>query len=146
VNAKQKLDLVEKIKAHYQGNLKGKHFALWGLAFKPNTDDIREAPALVIIDALLKERASVTAYDPEAIAAVQAQFGTKINYAQNQYQSLEGADALLIATEWSEFRTPDFDRVGKALNSKVIFDGRNLFEVAKLQSMGYQYISIGRPQ
>lgn len=146
VNAKQKLHLVEKIKAHYQGNLKGKHFALWGLAFKPNTDDIREAPALVIIDALLKEGASVTAYDPEAMPGVQAQLGTKINYAQSQYQALEGADALLIATEWSEFRTPDFERIGKSLQSKVIFDGRNLFEVAKLQSMGYQYISIGRPQ
>jgi UDPglucose 6-dehydrogenase len=145
VNAKQKLHLVEKIKAHYQGNLKGKHFALWGLAFKPNTDDIREAPALVIIDALLKEGASVTAYDPESMPGVQSQLGAKINYAQSQYQALEGADALLIATEWSEFRTPDFERIGKLLQSKVIFDGRNLFEVAKLQSMGYQYISIGRP-
>ena len=146
VNAKQKLHLVEKIKAHFQGNLKGKHFALWGLAFKPNTDDIREAPALVIIDALLKEGASTTAYDPEAMLAVQAQIGAKINYAQSQYQALEKADALIIATEWSEFRTPDFERIGKSLQSKVIFDGRNLFEVAKLQSMGYQYISIGRPQ
>ena len=146
VNAKQKLHLVDKIKAHFQGNLKGKHFALWGLAFKPNTDDIREAPALVIIDALLKEGASITAYDPEAMAAVQAQVGAKINYAQSQYQALEKADALIIATEWSEFRTPDFERIGKSLQSKVIFDGRNLFEVAKLQSMGYQYISIGRPQ
>jgi UDPglucose 6-dehydrogenase len=146
VNARQKLHLVEKIKAHYQGNLKGIHFALWGLAFKPNTDDVREAPALAIIDAILKEGASVTAYDPEAMAAVQALLGTKINYAQSQYQALVGADALLIATEWSEFRTPDFERIGKSLQSKVIFDGRNLFEVAKLQSMGYQYISIGRPQ
>jgi UDPglucose 6-dehydrogenase len=115
------------------------------LAFKPNTDDIREAPALVIIDALLKEGASVTAYDPESMPGVQSQLGAKINYAQSQYQALEGADALLIATEWSEFRTPDFERIGKLLQSKVIFDGRNLFEVAKLQSMGYQYISIGRP-
>ena len=146
VNAKQKLHLVEKIKAHFQGNIKGKRFALWGLAFKPNTDDIREAPALVIIDALLKEGAIITAYDPEAMAAVQAQIGAKINYAQSQYLALEGADALLIATEWSEFRTPDLERIGNSLQSKVIFDGRNLFDVAKLQSMGYQYISIGRPQ
>ncbi|MEY4570838.1 MAG: hypothetical protein RLZ10_31 [Bacteroidota bacterium] len=146
VNAKQKLHLVDKIKEHYQGNLNGKHFALWGLAFKPNTDDIREAPALVIIDALLQEGASITAYDPEAMLAVQVQVGAKINYAQSQYQALEKADALIIATEWSEFRTPDFDRIGKSLKSKVIFDGRNLFEVAKLRSMGYQYISIGRPQ
>jgi len=146
VNAKQKLHLVDKIKAHYQGNLQGKHFSLWGLAFKPNTDDIREAPALVIIDAVLKEGASITAYDPEAMLAVQAQIGNQIQYATSQYQALEKADALIIATEWSEFRTPDFDRIGESLQSKVIFDGRNLFEVAKLQSMGYQYISIGRPQ
>jgi len=144
VNANQKIHLVEKIKARYQGNLKGKHFALWGLAFKPNTDDIREAPALVIIDALLKEGASISAYDPEAMPAVQVKLGSKINYAQSQYQALEGADALLIATEWSEFRTPDFERIAKTLTSKVIFDGRNLFEVAKLQSMGYHYTSIGR--
>ena len=116
------------------------------MAFKPNTDDIREAPALVIIDALLREGASITAYDPEAMLAVQAQVGAKINYAQSQYQALEKADALIIATEWSEFRTPDFEQIGLSLKSKVIFDGRNLFEVAKLQSMGYQYISIGRPQ
>jgi UDPglucose 6-dehydrogenase len=145
VNVNQKLHLVEKIKAHYHGNLKGKHFAIWGLAFKPNTDDIREAPALVIIDALLKEGASITAYDPEAMNAVQAQLGTKISYSQNQYQALEGADALLILTEWSEFRAPDFDIIAKTVKSKVIFDGRNLFEVAKVQLMNYKYISIGRP-
>ncbi len=146
VNARQKVHLVEKIKSFYQGNLRGKHFALWGLAFKPNTDDIREAPALLMINALLQEGASVTAYDPEAILNVQQGLGNKINYAQSQYQALEGADALLIATEWSEFRTPDFERISQLLSSKVIFDGRNLFEVAKLQQLGYQYISIGRPQ
>ena len=145
VNGMQKLHLVEKIKAHYNGDLKGKHFALWGLAFKPNTDDIREAPALSIIDALLKEGATVTAYDPEAMEPVKRQIGATIKYALSQYQALEGADALLIATEWSEFRTPDFERIEKLLPAKVIFDGRNLFEVAKMQSMGYCYISIGRP-
>jgi UDPglucose 6-dehydrogenase len=145
VNAMQKLHLVEKIKAHYNGDLKGKHFALWGLAFKPNTDDIREAPALSIIDALLKEGATITAYDPEAMEPVKRQIGAAIHYAVSQYQALEGADALLIATEWSEFRTPDFERIEKLLPAKVIFDGRNLFEVAKMQSMGYRYISIGRP-
>jgi UDPglucose 6-dehydrogenase len=145
VNGMQKLHLVEKIKAHYNGDLKGKHFALWGLAFKPNTDDIREAPALSIIDALLKEGATVTAYDPEAMEPVKRQIGAAIHYAVSQYQALEGADALLIATEWSEFRTPDFERIEKLLPAKVIFDGRNLFEVAKMQSMGYCYISIGRP-
>ena len=146
VNANQKVHLVEKIKSFYRGNLKGKHFALWGLAFKPSTDDIREAPALSMIKALLQEGATITAYDPEAMPNVQQELGDNINYAQSQYQALEGADALLIATEWSEFRTPDFERISQLLPSKVIFDGRNLFEVAKLQSMGYQYISIGRPQ
>ena len=146
VNAMQKLHLVEKIKTHYSGALKGKHFALWGLAFKPNTDDIREAPALSIIDALVQQGASITAYDPEAMQNVRQLVGEKINYAPSQYLALEGADALIIATEWSEFRTPDFERIEKLLPSKVIFDGRNLFEVAKMQSMGYRYISIGRPQ
>ena len=146
VNAKQKVHLVEKIKSFYQGKLKGKHFALWGLSFKPCTDDIREAPALSMIKAILQEGATITAYDPEAMSNVKQELGNKINYAQSQYQALEGADALLIATEWSEFRTPDFERISQLLSSKVIFDGRNLFEVAKLQSMGYQYISIGRPQ
>ena len=146
VNASQKVHLVEKIKSFYQGNLKGRHFALWGLAFKPSTDDIREAPALSMINALLQEGATITAYDPEAMPNVNRELGNKINYAQSQYKALEGTDALLIATEWSEFRTPDFERIGQLLSSKVIFDGRNLFEVAKLQQLGYQYISIGRPQ
>jgi UDPglucose 6-dehydrogenase len=146
VNANQKVHLVEKIISFYQGNLQGKHFALWGLAFKPNTDDIREAPAFSMINGLLQEGASITAYDPEAMPNVKQELGNKINYAQSQYQALEGAYALLIATEWSEFRTPDFERIGQLLSSKVIFDGRNLFEVAKLQQLGYQYVSIGRPQ
>jgi len=145
VNAKQKVHLVQKIKEHYQGNLKGKRFALWGLAFKPNTDDIREAPALAIIDALLKEGATVCAYDPEAMANVKNLLGDSIDYATSQYSALEGADALLIATEWSEFRTPDFERMATLLPSKLIFDGRNLFEVAKMNQLGYQYISVGRP-
>jgi len=146
VNANQKVHLVEKIKSFYQGNLQGKHFALWGLAFKPNTDDIREAPALSMVKALLQAGATITAYDPEAMSNAQQELGNTINYAQSQYQALEGADALLIATEWSEFRTPDFERINQLLPSKVIFDGRNLFEVAKLQQLGYKYISIGRPQ
>jgi len=145
VNASQKIHLVEKIKTHFKENLKGKRFALWGLAFKPNTDDIREAPALAIIDALLKEGATICAYDPEAMSNVKYQLGGSIDYATSQYSALEGADALLIATEWSEFRTPDFERMEKLLSSKLIFDGRNLFEVAKMNQLGYQYISIGRP-
>ena len=144
VNAHQKLHLVEKIKAHFKGDLKGKHIALWGLAFKPNTDDIREAPALSIIDALTTMGATITAYDPEAMPNVKAQIGDKIKYAGNQYEALTGADFLIIATEWSEFRTPDFERIEKEIKNKIIFDGRNLFEVSKMKELGYHYESIGR--
>jgi UDPglucose 6-dehydrogenase len=145
VNAHQKLHLVEKIKAHYNNNLQGKHFALWGLAFKPNTDDIREAPALVIIDALTSAGATVTAYDPEAMPNVKAQIGNKIQYATNQYDALQNAAALIIATEWSEFRTPDFEQMDQQLkNNKIVFDGRNLFDVVKMKELGYHYESIGR--
>ncbi len=145
VNANQKLHLVEKIKAYYNNNLQGKHFALWGLAFKPNTDDIREAPALSIIDALTEAGATITSFDPEAMPNVQEKIGNKIKYATNQYQALEGADALLIATEWSEFRTPDFERMEQLMaKNKIIFDGRNLFDVSKMNELGYHYESIGR--
>jgi UDPglucose 6-dehydrogenase len=144
VNANQKLHLVEKIKAYYNGDLQGKHFALWGLSFKPNTDDVREAPALNIIEALTAMGASITAYDPEAMPNVQAQIGDKIKYAENQYIALDGAEALIIATEWSEFRTPDFERMGKEIINKVIFDGRNLFDVFKMKELGFHYESIGR--
>jgi len=144
VNANQKLHLVEKIKAHFKGDLKGKHIALWGLAFKPNTDDIREAPALSIIDALTTMGATITAYDPEAMPNVKAQIGDKIKYAGSQYEALTGADFLIIATEWSEFRTPDFERIEKEIKNKIIFDGRNLFEVSKMKELGYHYVSIGR--
>jgi UDPglucose 6-dehydrogenase len=147
VNANQKLHLVEKIKAYFENNLQGKHFALWGLAFKPNTDDIREAPALSIIDALMNAGATVTAYDPEAIPNVKSQIGNKINYAEDQYQALEGAEALIIATEWSEFRTPDFDLMEQKLKqNKVVFDGRNLFDIKLMNDYGYFYESIGRKQ
>ena len=144
VNAIQKLHLVEKIKAHFKGDLKGKHIALWGLAFKPNTDDIREAPALSIIDALTIMGATIAAYDPEAMPNVKAQIGDKIKFATNQYEALSGADFLIIATEWSEFRTPDFERIEKEIKNKIIFDGRNLFEVSKMKELGYHYESIGR--
>ena len=144
VNANQKLHLVEKIKAHFKGDLKGKQIALWGLAFKPNTDDIREAPALSIIDALTTMGATIAAYDPEAMPNMKAQIGDKIKYASSQYEALTGADFLIIATEWSEFRTPDFERIEKEIKNKIIFDGRNLFEVAKMKELGYHYVSIGR--
>jgi UDPglucose 6-dehydrogenase len=144
VNEKQKLHLIPKIEKYFSGNLQGKHFALWGLAFKPNTDDIREAPALYVIDALVAAGATVTAFDPEAMPNVERTIGNKVKYAKNQYEALEGADALIIATEWSEFRTPDFDRINEVLKQKVIFDGRNLFDVKFITDMGYHYESIGR--
>lgn len=145
VNDLQKLNLVPKIKAYFNGDLTGKHFALWGLAFKPNTDDIREAPALYLIDALLEAGATVTAFDPEAMGNVRKLVGDKIRYAESQYAALSGADALLIATEWSEFRTPDFEIINSSLKNKVIFDGRNLFDVKYISDLGYHYESIGRP-
>ena len=118
---------------------------MWGLAFKPNTDDFREAPALSIIDALISAGATVTAYDPEAIPNVKVQIGDKIKYAVNQYHALEEASALIIATEWSEFRTPDFDLMEQKLNqNKIVFDGRNLFDLPKMNELGYHYESIGR--
>lgn len=144
VNETQKLHLFPKIKNYFKGNLKGKHFALWGLAFKPNTDDIREAPALYMIDALTAEGATVTAFDPEAMNNVKKTIGDKINYAESQYAALQGADALIIATEWNEFRTPDFLKIVSTLKNKTIFDGRNLFDVAAIRELGFHYESIGR--
>jgi UDPglucose 6-dehydrogenase len=144
VNEKQKLHLLPKIKRYFKDNLKGKRFALWGLAFKPNTDDIREAPALYIIDELVKEGAIVCAYDPEAVNNVRALVGNKIEFAENQYDCLEGADALIIATEWNEFRTPNFLKIVTALKNKVIFDGRNLFEADAIKELGFYYESVGR--
>ena len=144
VNEKQKFHLVTKIKRYF-GNLSGKHFALWGLAFKPNTDDIREAPALEIIDAFLKEGASVSAFDPEAMKNVKQILGDKISFCETPYDCLENADALIIATEWNEFRTPDFDKMLLLLKDPVIFDGRNVFDVQLMEKKGFHYESIGRP-
>ena len=144
VNALQKLHLVNKINAYFKNDLQGKKVALWGLAFKPNTDDIRDAPAIDMINALTAAGATITAYDPEAMPNVKNKIGDKIKYATNQYEALTGTDILVIATEWSEFRTPDFEIIEKELPSKVIFDGRNLFDVAKMKEMGYHYESIGR--
>jgi UDPglucose 6-dehydrogenase len=144
VNDIQRTILVEKIKQYYKGDLKGKKFAIWGLAFKPETDDIREAPALYIIEELLKEGAVLSAFDPEAMENVKGVIGDKITYNHNQYEVLEGADALLILTEWSVFRTPDFDQLEAKLKAKVIFDGRNLYDIQKMIDCGYYYNSIGR--
>jgi UDPglucose 6-dehydrogenase len=144
VNKEQKLFLLPKIKRYFNGNLKGKHFALWGLAFKPNTDDIREAPALYMIEALLKEGASICAFDPEAMCNVKRVVGDKIGYSEHEYDCLQGADALIIATEWSVFRTPDFEMMEQRLRSKVIFDGRNLFSLERMKELGYHYEGVGR--
>ncbi|RBQ04523.1 UDP-glucose dehydrogenase family protein [Pedobacter miscanthi] len=144
VNEKQKTILVDKVLKYYKGDISGRHFALWGLAFKPETDDIREAPALYIIDALLKSGATVTVFDPEAMGNVKSVIGNQVNYAKNQYEALEGADALLIATEWSVFRNPDFDKIDNILKNKVVFDGRNLYDLQKMIDLGYYYNSIGR--
>lgn len=144
VNEDQKTYLVPKIKAYFNGDLSGKKFALWGLAFKPNTDDIREAPALYIIDALLEAGAVVSAYDPEAMTNVRALKGDSIVLADSQYDALQDADALIIATEWSEFRTPDYNKISELLRNKVIFDGRNLFDTQQMQKLGYYYLSVGR--
>jgi UDPglucose 6-dehydrogenase len=145
VNEKQKLHLIPKIKAFFNNDISGKHFALWGLAFKPNTDDVREAPAFSIIDALLHVGATVSVFDPEAMANTKLTYGIdKITFAQSQYETLQNADALIIATEWNEFRTPDFEKIGEILNSKAIFDGRNLFDPVQMEKLGFHYESVGR--
>jgi UDPglucose 6-dehydrogenase len=144
VNETQKLHLLPKIKKYFKDDLKGKHFALWGLAFKPNTDDIREAPALYMIHALIAAGATVCAFDPEAMNNVKQVVGDKIEYAENQYAALKNADALIIATEWNEFRTPDFLKIVSSLKSKAIFDGRNLFDTTAIRELGFHYESIGR--
>jgi UDPglucose 6-dehydrogenase len=144
VNDNQKLHLIPAIKAYFKNNLKGKTIALWGLAFKPNTDDVREAPALYIIEELLKEGAAVSAYDPEAMNNVKGLLGDKITFHEMQYDALANADILIIATEWSEFRTPDFEKIASLLKNKVIFDGRNLFDLKQMEELGFYYVSIGR--
>src|SRR3569833_315246 len=145
VNETQKKRLVVKMRGYYgKYGLKGKTFALWGLAFKPETDDIREAPALYIIDELLKEGAKVVAYDPEGIPTVKKLLGDKIEYATNRYNALEGDDALMIVTEWPVFRTPDFDFMKEKLKAPVIFDGRNLYDLDRMKDHGFYYSSIGR--
>ncbi len=144
INNAQKIKLAPKITSHFNNNLQGKRIAVWGLAFKPETDDIREAPSLYIIDVLLKKGAQITAFDPEAMENVKARYGDKINFATSMYEALEEADALVICTEWSIFRTPNFDKVREILNNPVIFDGRNLYEVEDMHKEGFTYISIGR--
>lgn len=144
VNAAQKKVITQKVKKHYGESLKGKTAAIWGLAFKPNTDDIREAPALEIIDELLASGVSVKCFDPEAMANVKAIFGDKITFCQNIYETAEGADFLIVATEWPEFRSPDMNKLTTLLREKVIFDGRNVFDTEVMARNGFTYYSIGR--
>ncbi|HNF46999.1 MAG TPA: UDP-glucose/GDP-mannose dehydrogenase family protein [Chitinophagaceae bacterium] len=144
VNEAQKLHLMPAISKYFNHQLKGMRIAIWGLAFKPNTDDIREAPAFYMIDALLKAGASVCAFDPEAMHNTKAVLKDKIEYGENQYATLKDADALVIATEWNEFRTPDFNKIASNLKNKVIFDGRNLFDLTDMKELGFYYVSVGR--
>lgn len=144
VNETQKTIIIPKILEHFGGDLKGKKVALWGLAFKPDTDDIREAPALYIIKELLAAGAEVVAFDPEAMNNVKRLLGDKISFTENHYDALKNSDCLVIATEWSLFRNPDFERIASLLKNKVIFDGRNLYDTESMRALGFTYYSIGR--
>jgi UDPglucose 6-dehydrogenase len=144
VNERQKRRLGEKIVKHFSGDLKGKRIAVWGLAFKPGTDDIREAPALVLIDQLLAAGAKVSASDPVAIDAVRKQIGDKIEYQEAHYECANGADALVLVTEWHEFRRPSFERLKSLLKQPVIFDGRNVWPPSELRAAGFTYYGMGR--
>ncbi len=144
VNKRQIELFFKKILNHYKGKISGKHFAIWGLAFKPNTDDVREAPAHALIKLLLKEGATISAYDPEAIETTKAVLGDDIKYVKHSYDVLVKADALIIVTEWNEFRTPDFSKIKDMLNEPVIFDGRNLYDLEKMKELKFDYYSVGR--
>lgn len=144
VNKKQKRIIVDKIKHHFKSHLKGSTIALWGLSFKPNTDDIREAPALQIIEALLKEGVTLRVHDPEAMEETKRRIGNSVKYFDNNYDALKGADALIVVTEWNEFRRPDFDRMKNLMKSPVIFDGRNIYSPEKIRERGFVYFGIGR--
>lgn len=144
VNNLQKKVLPAKIKKHYQESLKGKTLAVWGLAFKPRTDDIRESPALVLIDEMLAAGVTLRVHDPEGMPNVQAEYGDKLTYCERRYDALQGADALVVVTEWQEFRTPDFHLVKELLKEPVVFDGRNIYDPAALKQLGFTYYGIGR--
>jgi UDPglucose 6-dehydrogenase len=144
VNERQKAILVEKVKRHFGPHLSGLTFAIWGLAFKPRTDDMRDAPSITVIDSLLKAGAQIHAFDPEATAEARKIFGDKIRYAGRNYDALAGASALLVLTEWNEFRRPDFQRIKQLLKQPIIFDGRNIYDSSDLTKFGFKYYSIGR--
>lgn len=144
VNDKQKTVLFDKILKHYSGGLKGKHFGMWGLSFKPATDDMREAPALVLIDLLIEAGATITAFDPVAMDECRRRVGDKISYAKNMYDALQDADAMIVVTEWQEFKVPKFTFIERSLKEKVIFDGRNIYSPEQMHEFGYIYYGIGR--
>ncbi|MGE5771404.1 MAG: UDP-glucose dehydrogenase family protein [Hyphomicrobiales bacterium] len=144
VNQQQKRTLVDKVMAHFGEYLRGMHFAVWGLAFKPRTDDMREAPALTVIEALLRAGAEVHAHDPEALAEAQRVFGKRVHYHRVNYDALKGADALLVITEWNEFRRPDFERMRQLMKHPVVFDGRNIYDPNEMRELGFTYYSVGR--
>ena len=144
VNERQKRILIQKVRRHFGADLSSRTFAIWGLSFKPNTDDIREAPAINVIEDLLGHGASIKAFDPAAMTQAERVFNGSISYCQRSYEALEGADALLVCAEWNEFRTPEFQRIKMLLRNPVIFDGRNIFDAAEMKQMGFVYYSIGR--
>jgi UDPglucose 6-dehydrogenase len=144
VNEKQKTKLIPIIKNHFNNDLAGKTIGIWGLAFKPYTDDIREAPALYNIELLLELGCKINVYDPEAMPNAKELLGETVTFSKNPYDAIQHADALLIVTEWPQFRTPDFERMESLLKNKVIFDGRNLYEMSQMKELGYTYYSIGR--
>jgi UDPglucose 6-dehydrogenase len=144
VNTNQKIYIISKLKSFFNNKIKNKKFAIWGLSFKPNTDDIREAPALEIINALLDLKTDISVYDPEAMSNTKKIYGNRITYGENQYEILKNADALIIATEWNEFKSPDFYKISELMNKNVIFDGRNLFKISNMKNLNFNYISIGR--
>jgi UDPglucose 6-dehydrogenase len=145
VNESQKRLLAAKIRKRFGDDLSGRRIAVWGIAFKPKTDDIREAPSLVLIEDLLAAGAEVVAYDPEAMDNARSVLGDRVTFASSAHDALEGADALVVVTEWNEFRFPDFDRISKALKEPVVFDGRNVYDPRTMADMGFDYHSIGRP-
>ena len=144
INVKQKKSLVPKVSRYFDSKLTGKKMAIWGLAFKPNTDDIREAPALDVINELLLKGVNISAYDPEAMPNMKTIYGDKINFTSNSYDALDGVDCLLICTEWSEFRSPDFDKMKSIMKTPIIFDGRNIFDLEDMEDKGFHYESVGR--
>ena len=145
VNDEQRRILVDRIVDYFDGDVSGKNFAVWGLAFKPNTDDVREAPSHVIINELIEKGASIKAFDPEAIETTKDVLGDKLEYAEDRYSLLSDADALIICTEWHEFRRPDFKKMRGLMKTSLIFDGRNLFKPERMAELGFEYFSVGRP-